>query len=525
MISHLSITTPQIYQVWLADDAAGAGKISDLNIWYKQLAEIGKHHGYHVNGGKSWLICKSEELAAKAAEEFGNTVNITTEGKRHLGAVLGSANYKDEYCQEKVDNWTKELEVLAEIAETEPQAAYSVYPKGYRSKFTYFLRTIQGFEDYLEPVESVLFDKLVPALFGGEKPDIPNKILTLNPKDGGLGIQNPRWIAQSQYKDSKLKTAIHSETIRQQKHVMLETTPEGKSIAEVQNEVKEARSQWRAQNIEGIEIPEQLRTCIAQAKDEGASSWLNALPLKEQNLHLNKEQFSDALCLRYNQRIKNLPSTCPCGSTFNVEHALNCKKGGFIAQRHDNLRDLFTNLLTKVCKDVQVEPHLLPVTNETFEHRTANTSSEARLDVKANGFWQRNQTAFFDIRVTHVNSSSQAGKSTQTIFKNHENSKKREYLERILNVEHGVFTPLVFGTNGGMGKECQMFLKQLATTLAEKTDQRYSDVITWLRARISTEILKSAVTCIRGSRVPFNRPTSNEASEGFEFLVSEAQIR
>ena len=183
-----------------------------------------------------------EELAAKAAEKFGNTVNITTEGKRHLGAVLGSANYKDEYCQEKVDTWTKELEVLAEIAETEPQAAYSVYTKGYRSKFTYFLRTIQGFEDYLEPVESVLFDKLVPALFGGDKPDIPNEILTLNPKDGGLGIQNPRWIAQSQYKDSKLKTAIHSETIRQQKHVMLESTPEGKSVAEVQNEVKEARS-------------------------------------------------------------------------------------------------------------------------------------------------------------------------------------------------------------------------------------------------------------------------------------------
>ena len=128
--------------------------------------------------------------------------------------------------------------------------------------------------------------------------------------------------------------------------------------------------------MEQIEIPEHLKSCVAQVKDEGASSWLGALPLKEQNLNLNKEQFADGLCLRYNQRVKNLPAMCPCGHVFNVQHALNCKKGGFIAQRHDNLRDLFTGLLGKICKDVQAEPHLLPVTNETFQNRTANTSTE-----------------------------------------------------------------------------------------------------------------------------------------------------
>ena len=151
--------------------------------------------------------------------------------------------------------------------------------------------------------------------------------------------------------------------------------------------------------------------------------------MNEQNLNLNKEQFLDALLLRCNLHIKNLPSHCPCGDVFNVEHALNCKKGGFIAQRHDNLRDIFTVLLNRICKDVEAEPHLLPITNETFQNRTANTKDEARLDVKAKGFWQRSQTAFFDIRVTHVNSQSQASKSTEAIFKAHEQKKKREYLE------------------------------------------------------------------------------------------------
>ena len=153
-------------------------------------------------------------------------------------------------------------------------------------------------------------------------------------------------------------------------------------------------------------------------------SWLNALPFKDKKLDINKEQFTDALNLRYNQRLRNLPTHCPCGEPLNVQHALNCKKGGFIAQRHDNLRDLFTCLLSRVCKNVEAEPHLLPLTGETLTNRTGNISDEARLDVKAGGFWQRNQTAFFDIRVTHVNSSSQAQKSTQQVFKSHEDSKK-----------------------------------------------------------------------------------------------------
>ena len=66
-------------------------------------------------------------------------------------------------------------------------------------------------------------------------------------------------------------------------------------------------------------------------------------------------------------------------------------------------------------------------------------------------------------------------------------------------------SPLVFGTNGGMGIECQMFLKQLAQKLAEKDNERYAVVIAWLRTRISFEILRSVHVSVRGSRSPFYR--------------------
>ena len=81
---------------------------------------------------------------------------------------------------------------------------------------------------------------------------------------------------------------------------------------------------------------------------------------------------------------------------------ISCKKGGFVAQRHDGIRDLLTSVISKVCKNVESEPHLQPFDNERLNLRTANTSPQARLDIKEGGFWSRGVTACFDVRVMHV---------------------------------------------------------------------------------------------------------------------------
>ena len=73
---------------------------------------------------------------------FGDEVNITTEGQRHLRVVIGSQELKDQYCREKVLGWKGELEALSGIARSQPHAAYTVFTKGYKSKITYFMRTI-----------------------------------------------------------------------------------------------------------------------------------------------------------------------------------------------------------------------------------------------------------------------------------------------------------------------------------------------------------------------------------------------
>ena len=152
---------------------------------------------------------------------------------------------------------------------------------------------------------------------------------------------------------------------------------------------------------------------------------------------------------------------------------------------------------------MEIEPRLQPLDNERLHLRSAVTSSEARLDIKAGGFWSRGVTAFFDVRVTHVNSKCYQNKTTSEVFKEQEDEKKRKYQQRVLDVEMGSFTPLVFGTNGGMGNECQRFLKHLADKIAQKDSEPYNSVIAWLRTQITFELIRSVHACVRGSRTPF----------------------
>ena len=65
-----------------------------------------------LSPSETHLVLKTEH-AARAREMFANTgINITTEGKRHLGAVIGSRSYTEEYVVCKVENWSEEIKKL-----------------------------------------------------------------------------------------------------------------------------------------------------------------------------------------------------------------------------------------------------------------------------------------------------------------------------------------------------------------------------------------------------------------------------
>ena len=90
------------------------------------------------------------------------------------------------------------------------------------------------------------------------------------------------------------------------------------------------------------------------------------------------------------------------------------------------------------------------------------------------------------------------------MYRMHENVKKREYGDRIREVERGAFTPLVLSTTGRMARECTIFYKRLADRLAEKRKTNYSLMMRWLRCRISFALLRSAIRALQGSRSSIN---------------------
>ena len=162
------------------------------------------------------------------------------------------------------------------------------------------------------------------------------------------------------------------------------------------------------------------------------------------------------------------------------------------------MRDLFASLLKDVCHDVEVEPHLQPLTGEVLIS-SANSSDEARLEVSARGFWQREQRAFFDIRIVNPFAKSHLNQKLDTAFSSNENEKKRHYNQRIIEVEHGSFSPLVFSPYGGNGREAERFLTELAQKLSDKKQMDYGIVIHWLRSKLCFNLLRSAVSRVRGS--------------------------
>ena len=170
------------------------------------------------------------------------------------------------------------------------------------------------------------------------------------------------------------------------------------------------------------------------------------------------------------------------GYTSTVDHAVVCKQRGFIDQRHNELRDLEAELLSSVCSDVRMEPILQDISGEQLSRGT-NSAPDARLDIHARGFWERQRAALFDVRVCHPNANSYRKMESQQVDRIRENEKSRQYSRRVLDVEQGTFTPLVLRQRVEWGKE---FLKshcRLAELFASNKEVQYSTAISWVSAR------------------------------------------
>ena len=296
----------------------------------------------------------------------------------------------------------------------------------------------------------------------------------------------------------------------------------------IKNEIRAKKAERYQNELERL-LPElnykqvRILDCV---REKGSSNWLTALPIKEKGFHLAKSEFWDAICLRYGLDFKRMTTDCACGKAFTLEHGLSCMRGGYVSWRHDSIRDITAEFLSEVAKDVTTEPTLTALTGELFDLKTTNKEDEARLDIAFRNFWSKGTKAYCDIRVFNPLAKSYNNQKLSNAYTMNEKAKKREYNRRVIEVENSSFTPLIFTCYGGMGKECKQFYKHLAKLISEKREVPYSDVITFIRTKMSFSLLKSAILCIRGYRRRKEIDNGEKVAEtDIQLTVLEAQLK
>ena len=150
----------------------------------------------------------------------------------------------------------------------------------------------------------------------------------------------------------------------------------------------------------------------------------------------------------------------------------------------NNLRNSFI----KCTKIRSLDTHL--------KHR----SKAIKPSVVATGLYGRNEHTFMDVRITHPNAPSNVKVPLEKLYKRNEDEKKTKYNSRVINTEKASFIPLVFSTAGTTAPECNHFHKRLATIIAEKRRERYSNVINYIRTRVSFSMLKAILVSLHGVR-------------------------
>ena len=72
------------------------------------------------------------------------------------------------------------------------------------------------------------------------------------------------------------------------------------------------------------------------------------------------------------------------------------------------------------CPNVGIEPTLQPLSGESFPLRSTNVEEQARLDIKAQNFWDNSKrSAYLDVRVFNAHAPTNSNASTKACYRRH----------------------------------------------------------------------------------------------------------
>ena len=142
---------------------------------------------------------------------------------------------------------------------------------------------------------------------------------------GGLGLVNPARIASQEYASVKITGPLVWQIVEQANKPPDET--EIKTLQTSARREKDERLKMQCEQVRES-LPGKTERVVELALEEGASNSLMVIPVKETNFNLNKREFRDAIKIRYDWQITDIPAIYTCGDLFTVDHAMVCGVGG-----------------------------------------------------------------------------------------------------------------------------------------------------------------------------------------------------
>ena len=161
--------------------------------------------------------------------------------------------------------------------------------------------------------------------------------------------------------------------------------------------------------------------------------------------------------------------------------------------------------------------------NTTQDNGSYAIGDEARGDVKVHGLWEKGSDCILDIQVTDTDARSYQSISSAKVLERAAKVKKSKYLEACLERRRS-FMPLVYSVDGMACKEAKAFEKRVASLMATKLDRQYSEMVGFVRGRMSLAVIRSNTMLLRGARSSrrFCLPEI-EDSAGMEAMGGQAE--
>ena len=505
LIRSLGEEHSEAYQSWYADDAGIGGNYKVIRLIYKSLVERGLSLGYAPEASKSRLITNATNIP-RAQEYFADLGFTVKTGDRYLGGYLGDDVSKKEWVSNKVKDWKCMIDKMSNICHRCPQEIFIGLTLSLQSEWTFMQRVMKSDPEWFQELETTLTERFIPKLFDVEPPD--RNVTTLPVRLGGMGIRNPVTDSTKHYSRSRILTAHLIQCLKGEEDFDFNVHMAS---------VRAYRREWKEED--DAEGKRELEVMMAEAPDESQrqqlvrgnhnGAWLTVKPTVNNGTDLAPQEFRDGLAIRFGKHPRDLPDICDgCGIKTSMSHALNCRSGGLIIARHNEIKDELGYLSASA-----LAPNA--IRNEPLIHsgpceqgvRGEDEVTEERGDLLLRGIEKVGIATIVDVRVINTLSKSYCNRSVLSVIEQAEKEKEKKYGDAC-RARRRSFVPFIFTVDGMLGYEADQLLKLIAKKLAKKWHDHYSKTCGFVRSRMGIAMVRAAHRCLRGSRVPMRLMSS-----------------